>query len=67
VAERIRASVEPNDMVARLGGDEFVVALAGVADESAAAAVAAGVQRAMAEPSGWAASRCAAPSASGSP
>ncbi|HSK59772.1 MAG TPA: EAL domain-containing protein [Actinomycetospora sp.] len=50
VAERIRAAVGPNDMVARLGGDEFVVALAGVADEAAAAAVASRMQRAMAEP-----------------
>ena len=50
VAERIRAAVGPNDMVARLGGDEFVVALAGAADEAAAAAVAARMQRAMAEP-----------------
>ncbi|GAA4880089.1 putative bifunctional diguanylate cyclase/phosphodiesterase [Actinomycetospora straminea] len=50
VAERIRAATGVNDMVARLGGDEFVVALAGSADEAQAAAVAARVQRAMAEP-----------------
>src|SRR4051794_16742748 len=50
VSERLRAAVGAHDMVARPGGDEFVVALAGSAGEGEAGAVAARVQRAMAEP-----------------
>jgi diguanylate cyclase (GGDEF)-like protein len=50
VSERLRAAVGAHDMVARLGGDEFVVALEGSAGETQAMAVAARVQRTMAEP-----------------
>jgi diguanylate cyclase (GGDEF)-like protein len=40
VAERLRASVRPQDTVGRLSGDEFAVILPGVAGDDAAAALA---------------------------
>ena len=40
VADRLRATVGPNDLVARLGGDEFGILLADAADPPAAQALA---------------------------
>jgi diguanylate cyclase (GGDEF)-like protein/PAS domain S-box-containing protein len=50
VARRLRAGVREGDTVARLGGDEFALVLPRVADAAAAAAVAAELVRAVAEP-----------------
>src|SRR4051794_9312366 len=50
VARRLRACVREGDTVARLGGDEFAVVLPRVADADAAAAVAAKLVGAVAEP-----------------
>ncbi len=50
VAERLRVAVGTDGLVARFGGDEFVVAMAGTADERAAATTATRIQRAMDEP-----------------
>jgi len=41
VADRLRQSVQPDDVVARVGGDEFVVALPASAEDRAAGMVAA--------------------------
>ncbi|WP_460868771.1 putative bifunctional diguanylate cyclase/phosphodiesterase [Rhodococcus aerolatus] len=50
VAARLRTVVGADDLIARLGGDEFVVAVAGPFDAAATAALAAAIQRAVAEP-----------------
>ncbi len=50
IADRLRAATRPNDMVARFEGDEFTVLCVGVADESAARAVAARLVAAIAKP-----------------
>jgi diguanylate cyclase (GGDEF)-like protein/PAS domain S-box-containing protein len=49
-AKRLRACARDDDVVARLGGDEFAVVLPAVADDGDAAAVAARVIDALAQP-----------------
>jgi diguanylate cyclase (GGDEF)-like protein/PAS domain S-box-containing protein len=50
VAQRLRACVRSSDVVARFGGDEFIVLLDPIADQAAAAAVAANILAAMLKP-----------------
>ena len=50
VAQRLRACVRNSDVVARFGGDEFIVLLNPIADQTAAAAVAANILAAMLKP-----------------
>jgi diguanylate cyclase (GGDEF)-like protein/PAS domain S-box-containing protein len=50
VAQRLRGCVRSTDVVARFGGDEFIVLLDPLADQSAAATVAANILAAMLKP-----------------
>ncbi len=50
VAERIRASIRPEDTCARLGGDEFAVMVESIADPDGAVTVARRILGTMAEP-----------------
>ncbi len=50
VAQRLRGCVRSSDVVARFGGDEFIVLLNPIADQAAAAAVAASILAAMLKP-----------------
>ena len=50
VAERIRASIRPEDTCARLGGDEFAVMVEGITDPEGAVTVAKRILGTMAEP-----------------
>ena len=50
VARRLRGCVRSSDVVARFGGDEFIVLLSPIADQAAAAAVAASILAAMLKP-----------------
>ncbi len=50
VAERIRASIRPEDTCARLGGDEFAVMVEGINDLAGAVAVARRILATMAKP-----------------
>jgi diguanylate cyclase (GGDEF)-like protein/PAS domain S-box-containing protein len=50
VAQRLRDCVRSSDIVARFGGDEFIVLLDPIADQAAAAAVAASILAAMLKP-----------------
>jgi diguanylate cyclase (GGDEF)-like protein/PAS domain S-box-containing protein len=50
IARRLRGCVRASDVVARLGGDEFVVVLSSVADEGAAAHMAAKLRQELGTP-----------------
>ncbi len=50
VAQRLRACIRSCDVVARFGGDEFIVLLNPIADQAAAAAVAAKILAALLKP-----------------
>lgn len=63
IAQRIAATLGPQDMVARLGGDEFAIMLADVDDPASADATAAALLQVVARPI-WVAGRELYPSAS---